>query len=465
MKKLILLPLLFVSCFLYSQKVIISGNIGEDKVKLVRLLSLSDQFSMLENTLLSTYSDEKGNFFLETNIDDIQMTLLAVDLKKGDIFLSPHSNIELKIVTDTSSELQSIYEQVPLQYEIINDENLNTNIRKFNVIYNGFLLKNFNRLSRSRSNKIINNFKLEMDSIFEENNNEFFIDYRKYKIGALELISRRKSEIMLMDEYFLNNKILYNNIEYASLFKEVFNNYILSGNSGIDYAKLLETINYSTNYKKFDEIIAAGNYKLESDRRLRELIEIISLAKLYNTRGFNRNNIIKYLRQIERNSEFKEHRNIASNYITKLEKFIWGSPCPQFSLKTPDNKTITNDSLKGDFVLLSFMKGDSKLCLSHISLIDELRQKFNSKLKIITLVEGKTNSISAFMYERDYEWPILEIDDILLIEEFSIKVYPTYMLLNPDGSIASSSTPMPDENIAPFINSLMKKWEKNNMSK
>jgi hypothetical protein len=111
------------------------------------------------------------------------------------------------------------------------------------------------------------------------------------------------------------------------------------------------------------------------------------------------------------------------------------------------------------------MEDNSKLCLSHISLIDELRQKFNSKLKIIILVDGQTNKISNYMYERDYEWPVLEIDDILLIEEFGIKVYPTYMLLNPDGSIASSSTPMPDENIAPFINSLMKRWEKNKLSK
>lgn len=462
---MILLPLYFISLFTYSQNVEISGNIGENKKKMIRLITLGDQFSMLENTNASTFSDNAGNFFLETSLKETQMALLAVDLTKGEIFLNPHSNIELSIVNDTSSESLSIYEQTPLQYNIINDEELNTNIREFNVIYNGFLLKNFKKISRSRSNTIINNFKHDMDSIFEGNENEFFANYRHYRIGALELISRRKSEIMLMNEYFLNHKILYNNIEYASLFKEIFNNYVVSGNSGIDYAQLLETINYSTAYKKFDEMVSAGNFKLGADRRLRELIEIISLAKLYNTRGFNRNNIIKFLRQIERNSEFQEHRIIASNYINKLKKLTWGSPCPQFSLKTPDNKIITNDSLKGEFVLLSFMEGNSKLCLSHLSLIDELPQKFDSKLKIITLVDGQTNTISNFMYERGYEWPVLEIDDVLLIEEFGIKVYPTYMLLNPDGSIASSSTPMPDENIAPFINSLMKRWGKNKMSK
>jgi len=440
----------------------ISGNIGEKKSKLVRLITLGDQFSMLEKTIATTKSDESGNFSLKTKIQSTQMSILAVDLKKGDIFLHNNSRLELEIIKDSSSQQQSIYEQVPLQYNIINDEELNTNIREFNVLYNSFLLRNFNRISRSRSNTIINNFELEMDTVFENYENEFFKNYRKYRIGALELISRRKTELMLMGDYFLNKDILYNNIEYASLFKEVFNNYILSGNSGINLTDLRETINYSTDYKKFDDLISDGNFKLSSDTRLRELIEIVSLAKLYNTRDFNRANIIKYLRQIERNSKFQEHRNIASNYIEKLQYLIWGSQPPLFSLKNTEGQEVNNAQLQGDFVLLAFMKGDSKLCISHITYLDEIRQKFNNKLKIVSLVEGNTNLISNYMYERDYEWHVLEIDDILLIEDFGIKVYPTYMLLNPDGSMASSATPMPDENILPYINSLMKKWNKIN---
>jgi peroxiredoxin len=444
----------------FGQNIEISGIVVGSKNQIVRLISVEDQFSMQEKTIATTLTDEEGGFWLKSNINGLRMTLVAVDLKKAEIFLKAGDNVHLRFLEDTSADNKSIYEQSPLQYEFLTPNALNTNIQNFNIVYNTFLLRNFNKLSRSRSNKLIVDFKHETDSAFGKSDSPFFKDYRRYKIASLELASRKKDENKLISEYFINNKILYNNIEYCSLFKEVFSNYLLSGKSGINYAKLIETVNYSTNYKLYDNLISQGNTQLASDNKLRELIGIIGLAKFYNTRGFNRNNVIKLLRQVERNSIYDEHRIIAGNYILKLQKLIYGSPCPRFSLKSQEGRVISIDSLRGKFTLLMFMKENSQICLSHISMIDEIRQMFNSKLQIVSLVKGNALKINNFMYERDYEWPTASIDDILLLEKFNIKVFPSYVLLNPDGSIASATAPMPDENLAPFINSLMKKWDK-----
>ena len=101
-----------------------------------------------------------------------------------------------------------------------------------------FFSDNFNSIYRSRSNTIINGFRMTVDSIYKNYSNPYFNDYVKYKIASLELASRKKNENKLIEEHFLNNEILYNNIEYSSLFKEVFKNYLTSGRSGIDYSKL-----------------------------------------------------------------------------------------------------------------------------------------------------------------------------------------------------------------------------------
>jgi len=462
LKKLILFPILLLILNVFSQDIEISGNALGSKNQLVRLISLEDQFSSLEKTIATARTGENGEFHLKSKIAGLRMALVALDLKKAEIFLQSGDNVRLQFLEDTSSENKSIYEQQPLQYEFLSPNALNTNIQNFNIVYNNFLLRNFIKLSRSRNNKLIIDFKHETDSMFGNFDNGFFKDYRRYKIASLELASRKKNEIKLINEYFLNNKILYDNIEYSSLFKEVFNNYLLSGKSGIDYAKLVETVNYSSGYKQFDQLISQGNIQLANDDRLRELIGIIGLAKFYNTRGFNRNNVIKLLRQVGRNSSFGEHRIIAGNYIAKLQKLVYGSPCPRFSLKSQEGKIISDDSLKGKFTLLMFMKENSRICISHISMIDEIRQMFNSRLRIVSLVKGDTRKINNYMYERDYEWPIARIDDILLLEKFNIKVFPSYVLLNPDGSIASATAPMPDENLANFINALMKKWEAGN---
>ncbi len=460
MRFLLLLSILFGLLQLQAQTFTISGVAENQPNKLVRVIAFADQFSMLEKTIASVRTDNNGSFVLTAEIKQTQLALLALDLKKAEIVLEPNGNYNLKILNDTSGKGKSIYEQNPLMFEFIDNNELNSHLQQFNVMYNTFLLKNFNAIYRSRSSSIIYNFRVEVDSIFNASNNLYLNHSIKYKIASLELASRRLNENKLIEEYFVNNDILYNNIEYSSLFKEVFNNYFFSGSSGIDYAKLIETANYSTNFNKIDELIAIGNPLLAFDRRLRELIAIVGLAKLYNTKEFNRVNIIKLLRQVERNSKFAEHGEIAGNYIIKLQKLSYGSMAPDFELTDQNGNTVKLNDLKGKFTLLSFMEGDCKICISHISLLDELRQMFKGKLQNVSFVSGGNESaVSVFMEERDYNWPVLSVTDLLLLEAYNVRVFPTYILLNPDGSIAMATAPMPDENLAAYINGLMNKWE------
>ena len=462
MKKLIFI-LIVLSWQLQAQQVVVEGIASGQTKCLVRLITYADQFSMLEETVAMDTVGADGSFMLSTGISQTQIALIALDLKKAEIFIEPNHTYSLKLDKESSEEKGSIYEQSPLGYEIVGEQGINAAIWEFNSMYNTFLLSNFKAIYQSRNSSVINEFKLEVGKRFETVSNKYFDNYVKYKIASLELASRKKDEGILIETYFLNSEILYNNVEYSSLFKEVFNNYFLSGISGIDYARLIETVNFSTNYKRIDELITEGNPKLASDRRLRELIGIIGLAKLYNTREFKRNNILKLLLQIERNSTFAEHREIAANYSKKLQKLKYKSPAPAFTFNDQNGNKVSSNDLKGEFTLLSFVQGDCGVCISQISQIDEIRQMFKGKLKMLTLVSGgKAAAIENFMYERDYEWPVLAVDNILLLEDFDIRVYPTYILLNPDGSIALAPTPMPDENLAQHILGMMKQWEKNN---
>lgn len=441
----------------YAQ-VTIKGNVDNNGKHLIRLIQYSDQFSMLETTLDTDTCDNKTGFFLEAEISNTGIAVISSDLDKAEIVLSPNDKLKIKINIPQTNEYQSVYEKSPLTYEIISGSKLNSKIEEFNTQYNTFLLQNFNKLTRARNNKLIEEFRLFSDSAFAEYNNEFFNNYRKYRIANLELSIRMQNEAVIIEKYFYEKEILYNNIEYTSLFKQVFQNYIFSGQSGINYAKLIETINNSTSFKTFDELISNGNFKLASDTRLRELVGIISLSKLYNNREFSRGNIIKLLRQIERNSKFQEHRYIAGNYIKKLQYLTAGSTPPYFKLKSEDGSEVSINNYKSKFLLLSFMEEGSKICLSQLNNLDEIQQVFKSDLDILILVKGEASQIKQFISDRDYNWKVARVKDILLLEKFMIKVFPTYFLINPDGSIASNSTPMPDENLANYISSFMKRW-------
>ena len=455
------LVLFFFTCqiLLNAQTVEVRGIAENQPKTIIRLISYADQFSNLEKTIDTKQTSMDGNFTLNANFNQTEIILIALGLKKGEIIIEPGNSYDLIIPEDTSDIGKSIYEQSPLRFEIIDDNGLNSRLQEFNAMYNTFLLKNFNTIYRSRTNSIIIEFRTETDKRFNDYSNTYFTNYVKYKIASLELASRKKNENKLIEDYFLNNDILYNNIEYSSLFKEVFKNYLNSGHGGIDYAQLEKMINYSSNFKHLDELISISNPSLSGDKRLRELIAIVGLAKLYNTKGFNGNNIINYLRQVERNSSFSEHRNIAGNYIVKLQRFKYGSQAPVFELVSQYGENVSLDNYKTKFILLSFMKDDCNVCLSYISLLDELRQLFKGELQNISLVRGDASTIELYMEERGYKWPVLEVDNLLLLEEYEIKVFPTYVLINPDASIALIPTPMPDENLAAYINGFMKRWE------
>lgn len=458
MKSKLVFIFIISQIFLNAQNIVITGIAENQPEKLIRLISYADQFSMLENTVDSKHTYDDGSFKLEADFKQTEMVLLALGLKKGELIIEPGKSYNLRIMDDTSGNEKSIYEQSPLQYEFIETNELNSRLYEFNTMYNTFLLSNFKSIYRSRTNTIINEFREETDKRFNGYINQYFLDYVKYKVASLELASRKKNENKLIKEYFLSNDILYFNIEYSSLFKEVFNNYLTSGLGGIDYAQLEEMINYSTNFKSLDKLISDGNPLLSGDQRLRELIAIVGLAKLYNTKGFNTNNIIKYLRQLERNSTYNEHRQIAGNYIIKLQKLRYGTKAPDINIVDMTGQKIHLQNQDDRFTLLSFMQNDCNICISYISYLDELRLMFKGKLQNISLVNGETSAIVTFMEEREYEWPVFEVDNILLFEDYDVKVYPTYVLINPDGSIALIPTPMPDENLEAFINGFMKRW-------
>jgi len=53
--------------------------------------------------------------------------------------------------------------------------------------------------------------------------------------------------------------------------------------------------------------------------------------------------------------------------------------------------------------------------------------------------------------------------EIQAMEDYEIKTYPTYIILNPDGTVAMAPAPLPNENLDVFLNGFMKRYRiKNN---
>ena len=97
----------------------------------------------LKKTIATTYALPDGKFTLDAEFLQTEIALLALDLKKGEIILEPGSSYEIRILEDTSSKENSIFEQSPLRYKLLNNSSLNSHLQDFNGLYNTFLLGQF----------------------------------------------------------------------------------------------------------------------------------------------------------------------------------------------------------------------------------------------------------------------------------------------------------------------------------
>jgi len=461
MKQAILVLFLFTSLFSVSQQVSLTGKAAYAPNELVRVIIYDDQFSSIEKTIASTTTDAFGVFSLEFAVEETDFAFLAVGLKKGEFYLKPSSSYVFNVVQDTSTP-GSIFDEIPLQFVLnANDDGLNDAIGRFNENYNRFVYENANRIYKGRDQKLITNFG---DAALEQSadiNDAYFSDYVRYTMASLEWVSSRMSSEEIISNYFINNEILYHNIQYTDFFAEFFKAY-LGNNQFFSYDAVNEAINHSNTYSTFDKLLQQDTL-LVKDPQIRELAATQILARRYFNPDVSQKKVIAIFTDLRKNSEYPEIRKVSLNYVKKLQYLNYGTPAPGFTLKDQAGELVNLQQFEGKYVMLDFVKDDCQMCLSQFQSINEIIEPVKSKWQVLTIVYGQNyNEVVDFASERSYYWPILNLEkNILLLEKYNVRTYPTYVLINPDGSIAMATAPMPDEMLDIYMKKLVVKYAKN----
>lgn len=446
-----------------GQQIKVSGGVPDTPGELVRVMSYEDLFSRWEKTLATTRTDQEGYFQLDFNLAHATFAYIAVGLKRGELHLSnePGSFYDLTIKPDTNSQRGSIFDELPLQFIVTaKDGGLLDAIGEFNTQYNTFLYKNANRIYRGRDRTFINEFRKNIDNQFDKYESDYLKEYIRYSFASLEWTSKMKSNDSIVSEYFINKPVLYNNIQYCEFLTDFFKTYFIIENV-FEYHELIEAINGESDGLSVKSLILR-NEVFQQDPQISELIETILIAKKYYNPDIRRSKVLNLLKEIQHNGLYEENRLVAENYIKKLLDLESGTIAPSFSLADKNGTLFSLSDFQGKFVLLSFVKPSCKICLNHLGLLVELKERFPAKLQNVTIVYGQDyKDVITYASERDFNWPILNLDDdILMLEAFNIRAYPSYVLLNPDGTISMATAPMPDENLELYISRQISRFEK-----
>lgn len=434
-----------------AQQVKISGNSNAGPNKIIRVIVYADQFSKLEKTLAKTVTDKNGNFELAFDMAYTDYAFLAEEMKRGEFYLSPNSSYEFKIFKDTISQAGSIFDELPLQFSYeANDDGLSDDITTFNIQYNNFLYTSGNMIYRGREKQFIKDYILKTKQIFKPNNLSYYNDYVDYTLGWLEWISKTKNDSIILSEYFTEKPILYNNIQYTDFLIEFTRSYF-GYNRIFSYDELVKAINYN-GFADVEGLVKRDRV-LASNDQLSELMSILVMTNKYYSSDVKKDKVIEKLEELSRKSKYQEHRKIAENYIRKLTALETDTPAPAFSLTDQHGQQLSLKDFSGKMILISFVKGDCRICREHLSLLEEIRKSQNQKLQILTIVYGDDYAeIVKYASARSFDWPFLNLgNNFFLLEAYNIRAYPSYVIVYPDGKIAMATAPMPDENLELFI--------------
>ena len=444
----------FVICFCsFAQKVTIKGIAPGAEGKTISLITYSDQITYLEKKIASAKVDSNGRFQIAVTTYQTIFTFLTIEYHKAELYIEPNANYEVKI---QRVNYDSVYDVVnpflepqTLNMEIVNSNNkeLNFLIRNFNVSFNNFIVPLADSLYLHPVKKKVESFINKTTEEFSDIKNEYFKNYVRYKLAAILQMAQIKGDEDMIRIYFLNQPVLYENVEYMDLFNNLFTNYIISGSKKIKYNDIENTINVRCNYLAL--LDSLGKDTILRNEVFREMVLLKNMLDLLNSKEFYRENIIKMLQTMIQKTKFEQHKIIAKNIITSALKLYPSTKAPDFNLPDLNGQMISLAEFKGKYIYLFFWKSACIPCIQELQLINGYKQKYGDRIEFIGIsVDRKKDAFLDFIRGKNFKWNVLYAnDDKELLESYNAKVLPLFILIDENGEILNYPAMMPSENV------------------
>lgn len=426
-----------------AQSVVIDGSTNNANA-LVRLFLYNDMLSSEMTEVCSTRSDANGNFRLETNIPDITLARIAIDLESVDVLLNTSSFYKVKIEIPENNDDVSFFErQKPILTMLdAEDDGLYYQFAMTENIISEFILNNFNQLYRGRRVALLdsldNDIKRELGTV----KFKFVNDYIRYKKGVTQLAITGDGGKKVMNDYFLNNEILYSQPAYMDLFKETFSNYFLQ-------RKFVQSEFMNAFYSDYDNFVSylKNDDFLASDNSLFELIFIWNLRRMYYENPNEKTIVNNYLDTMKLRTKITKHKNIINDLQTGFNRLAYNTDAPLFSLEDAVGGVFRLTDHKDKMLLLQFVSRVSQMSEYQFEMLSELESRWKDVVKVVTIATDESfEDYKTLFRDKGYKWTLLNMgDDILLWEKYQVKMCPEYIIIRSQNKIGMAPAPSPEQ--------------------
>jgi len=118
------------------------------------------------------------------------------------------------------------------------------------------------------------------------------------------------------------------------------------------------------------------------------------------------------------------------------------TPAPQFTARTIDGQTFTNDSLRGNVVLLQFWTTWCPVCRADQAAVDSVQAAFaGSGLVVLAVDDGEPEAlVRRYLQASPRSCAVVATGDRSLALRFGVHSYPHYVVIDRSGNVVASSS-------------------------
>lgn len=440
--------LLLLSGTLKGQNVVISGQAtdyaGKKLVFYTFLEPVSHEAFTLSEATVQMDGSFRCTFLLDQtteiycDLEKFRGTLVAVPGKSYQIALPPFS-------PRTTREATSPYFQPELYWLSIKGaepSELNFLVRAFLTDYNKELATHVPDLYQRRSIDTLNAIVARLDKNYPTGKDPYFGILKKYSFGELELTVKQNNTAQIEEKYFGKTKPVLYHPTYQHLFNTLFTDYLTVQSQDFRQKKTLTTP-LQGNFNEFIKLLNTRGFQRETA----DLIAVKSYYDGYFSGKFDKQLMLKGLKEAEQQTTFTELKNTLPGILSKLNSLQEGKTAPSLLLKDLTGKPATLRS-NGKFLYLVFFKSNSKESRQEMDSLAIINQKLATVLEVIPIsLDADWKVAGLFWKERKYPWELkFPANPEKTIADFRIKNVPEFYLISPDQKLLLSPAIPPSHN-------------------
>lgn len=451
LKLLIAIVLLGAATICNAQKTILFGTNPTYKNQKIDVYSCTDYISDVNKLVGSAVADSLGNFRIEVNIDKTCRLTLDLGRLRGILYADTSMTYNI-VLPDYSPKnkgdlLNPYFTPEEFLIGIKNPDryNINMYVDMFDYYYEDCIENYYYTLFRSRDKVAVDSIIMQLEQSFDTIPNEFFKTYREYKYAWLKFVSYMRDWRYMSREYFDGHEVAYENPAYMDLFNQMFTNFLKFYMNTREGERIYSDIALSKSPKKAKQTLS--NSLAITNDTLQEMVLLKGIHDALYDCYFTTSSLLIALDSIKATTKIQQHKQIAQNIELKNQVARVGTMAPEFCLADTAGVFRSVDEYKGKYVYLNFVTIDSYACVQDLEQLKLLNEKTKGVMDVISIsIDEDFDSVKKFFKRNGYNWTLLDTKgDMSVVESYKVKVYPSYFLIDVDGTLCMSPATSPSE--------------------